>query len=147
MGWTDEQREQAERARQWLRRYRWIQADIKSAERTLAELRAMYDRIAQSFGATASSPGGVSNRTANAAEKVLTAEEFLLLKIAEKTEVLREILEAIDRVENGTYRSMLTCYFIDGMIWSEVGEIMRYENIWNMVTPALLAVEIPNKIE
>lgn len=147
---TEEQRKQAERARRWLGRYRWVAAEVELLEDTIQNLREAYDRISSAFAALGVASGSPGDKVADAAEKTVTAEEQLVERLAEKSATLAEIEHTLDKVENDLYRVMLKQYFIgDCKTWPEVAASIDYSeaHTYHIVTDALLSVALPGENE
>lgn len=114
--------------KQWLNRAHNIDKEIKS-------LKIERDKAFSRATSTVNGSGSEKVQTSkiNATEGKYTVYADYVAEIDKRTaelyEVKAEILKAINKVDNSTYRLLLTLRYIRFMTWERIAEEMNYRDV------------------
>ena len=126
--------------KEWLRRARYIDREISSLleARQVALARAVSATAAPQKICVKSSGGG-----GGLPDVYIMLEDKINQRIDELLTAKSEILEVISRVDNATYRQLLTEYYINCKTWEQVAVQMDYgwRQVMRMHGRALQEVE------
>lgn len=115
-------------AKAFLQRYRAILYRQESLVRTLDALRARQVNTTVNLDAVqVSGVGYVSDRMAAAVAQVLALEEQIMEAEEKEQAELKEIMTAINSVQDETLKAVLMLRYVEGLGWVEIAEKMHYE--------------------
>ena len=111
--------------KQWLNRAHDIDKEIKNLE---CECEKAFNRATSVVNGLDSEKVQTSKINATEGKYAAYADYIAGIKkrTAELYEVKAEILRAINKVDNGTYRLLLTLRYIRFMTWERIAEEMNY---------------------
>ena len=113
-------------AKKWLSRGREANSRIKELER---EKQRLYEAVVRTVGY--STPDRVQTSPGNTQERNMVLYSSAAQKIDEETtellKVIDEIAALITKVENITYRRLLSMRYIEFMTWEDVAGEMCYD--------------------
>ena len=103
---------------------------------------ALYERLTSTTANYTHTPGAASpdpHKMDTYADYCRQVEE----RARELTRISNEILACISRVEDGRYRQLLICRYLNFMTWEQIAVTMSYSWRWTMTlhAEALMAVE------
>lgn len=116
-------------AKEWLKRARKLDKEINQL------LIAKRDAYASAIGRGVDTSkeqvqGGEGNGTEDKFIRVADYELLIDKKIDKLLEIKQEIIEAVDTVENSTYKALLLAYYVNCKTWEQVAEDMDYDVRW-----------------
>lgn len=118
-----------QQAKKWLMRARDIDKEV---DILIKEQAAAFDRATKTTSAAEGER--VQTSACNGSEsKFIKYSEYSVLidkRIDELYDTKKEILRAVDKVENGTYRTLLTLRYIRFMTWEQIAEEMNMSCYW-----------------
>ena len=129
-------------AKEWLSRGREANSRIKELER---EKQRLYETAVRTVGY--STPDRVQTSPGNTQERNMALYSSAAQKIDEETiellKVIDEIAELIAKVENITYRRLLSMRYIEFMTWEDIAYEMNYDEryIYKIHERVLIVVE------
>ena len=109
-------------AKQWLARGRWIEREIASLIKTRDELRDRLTHITQNYDGD----GAQSTKDPHKYDALAEMEDKLDETIDKLIGVKREILDAIEKLDDSRERMALRAYYIDMKTWEEVAVELKY---------------------
>lgn len=110
--------------KEWLYRARNLNQQINQLIEQQDAIRAKCMSITPSYG------GEIVTSTKDPHSKLdslFSLDDKINKKVDELIAVKREIMQAIRRVENATYRKLLTRYYVQCKTWEQVAEDFRNE--------------------
>lgn len=132
-----------EEKRAVLGQYQLIERELK---RLREEYHKEYDLARRITPLLTGSPRGKTdgNRVENAASAMADIRRDISRQIVERRQARRRILAIIGRVDDATYRELLTYRYIDGLYFEDVADKMgySYRHIKRLHMAALDAVKI-----
>lgn len=115
-------------AKEYLKQYAELDAEINCKLEQLAKLRALSTSIpAPSGGGSSGSP---SDRTGRITEKIVDLENEINAKIDRLVDLQKEIEEIIEAVEDSRYRIILTERYINRKKWEDIADILHIDLRW-----------------
>lgn len=129
-------------AKEWLSRGREANSRIKELER---EKQRLYETAVRTVGY--STPDRVQTSPGNTQERNMVLYSSASQKIDEETtellKVIDEIAELIAKVENITYRRLLSMRYIEFMTWEDIAYEMYYNvrHIYKVHEKALIEAD------
>ena len=128
----------------WLRRYRAAVAEQHRLEGEIETWRSLAEKITPTMSCL---PGGGAGpgRMVSALEHILALEEVLAGQIGRRTEIRREIGQAIDGVPDDRLAHLLRLRYVDGLTWERIAVEMHYsyKQIRRLHGRALNVLECP----
>jgi DNA-directed RNA polymerase specialized sigma subunit len=113
---------EAIKTKQWLGRARSINREIDALLSTKAEARDQLLRITQNY----SSDGAQSSKDPHKYDRLAELEGVIDEKISELMTVKQEILETINKLQDGRQRIVLVGYYVRCRTLEEIAVEMRY---------------------
>jgi DNA-directed RNA polymerase specialized sigma subunit len=113
---------EAIKTKQWLGRARSINREIDALLSTKAEARDQLLRITQNY----SSDGAQSSKDPHKYDRLAELESVIDEKISELMTVKQEILETINKLQDGRQRIVLVGYYVRCRTLEEIAVEMRY---------------------
>lgn len=127
--------------KEWLKRARVLDKEVNQL---LIAKREAYEHAVGSGIDTSKEQvqGGGGNGTEDKFIRVADYELLIDKKIDKLLEIKQEIIEAVNSVENSTYRTLLLAYYVNCKTWEQVAEDMGYgvRQIYRMHGEALRRV-------
>lgn len=111
-------------AKEFLSRYRTLNAEINAKLEEAAQIRALAERVTPSDRGGGN--GNVSDRVGRGAARLADLEREIDREIDRLVELRAEIEAAIAKVEDERYRVILTERYLNGKRWKEVSQSMNY---------------------
>ena len=113
--------------KEWLLRAWNIEKEIHALEREKESAKALATSVTAKYDdvKVQTSQG---NSTENAILKYIEYENKIAERIDELYAVKREIFDAISKVDNTTYRTLLALRYLQFMTWERIAEEMRVDN-------------------
>lgn len=119
-------------AQEYLRQYQ----QMKHRIRDLLEERQRWEnlalRITPSYSSVVVSASAGAGKIATSIEQIEEWECKLDEQISEQLRIRKEIEEAVSRIENGDYQTLLRLRYILGYGWDRIAEEMHYTVRWTM---------------
>ena len=115
-------------AKEYLSRYCSAKKEIECKREEIRQLEAMAEY--SSPGMRRGSGGSASDKVGRLAAKIADEKRLLEEQVAELMALREEIKAVIDRVENTTFRQLLTLRYINGYTFERVAEEMFYTYKW-----------------
>ena len=118
-----------EDVKEWLRRGRRLDAEIKQLE------KAKTEAFAQACGGAVDTSlervqGGGGNATEEKFLRYVELDSLISERIGELMAVKAEIIRYINTLKNSTYRAVLIAYYINCETWEKVAEGLHYDVSW-----------------
>ncbi len=118
-----------EDVKDWLRRGRRLDAEIKQLE------KAKTEAFAQACGGAVDTSlervqGGGGNATEEKFLRYVELDSLISERIGELMAVKAEIIRCINTLENSTYRAVLIAYYINCETWEKIAESMECSERW-----------------
>ena len=115
--------------KEWLKRARVLDKEINQL---LIAKREAYARAVGSGVDTSKEQvqGGGGNGTEDKFIRVADYELLIDKKIDKLLEIKQEIIEAVNEVEDSTYRTLLLAYYVNCKTWEQVAEELNYNLRW-----------------
>lgn len=114
--------------KQYLRQVRGIDRRIEREEEQLERLRAKVEAGRMS-SVTGMPRGGASDWT-ETVDRLIELERRLNARIREMCALKQSAMDMIDRVEEARYREVLELYYLHGLTWTQVAEVMHLDLRW-----------------
>ena len=115
-------------AKEYLKQYAALNAEINCKLEQLAGLRAISTSIPAPSGAGGS--GSPSDRTGNITAKIVDMENEINAKIDRLVDLQKEIETVIEAVDDVRYRTILTERYINGKKWTDISAILHIDLRW-----------------
>ena len=114
--------------KEWLSRALRIDNEIKALEQEAEKEKARATTITARYNDIKVQTSN-GNNTEDAIVKYIDYIKKIENKIDERYDVKREIFEAISKVDNPTYRTLLTLRYLQFMTWERIAEAIDYESV------------------
>lgn len=115
--------------KEWLKRARILDKEINQL--IIAKQEAFERAIGSGIDPSKEYvQGGEGNGTEVKLIRLADYELMLDEKIDKMVAIKEEIIRAIDKVDNGIYRTILLAYYVNCKTWEQVAEDMRYSVRW-----------------
>ncbi|SCJ87052.1 Uncharacterised protein [uncultured Eubacterium sp.] len=130
-------------AKEFLRQYKEIKADLKNLDTEIKELGEQADNISISYSLDRVQTSGLSDRVGNLAAKIADkTNEAINMRFC-LSEILSEIVKTIKTVGDYRLRRILYAYYIEGSSWQAIADELNMSRQWacHLHGIALLEVE------
>lgn len=111
-------------AKEYLKRYRTLNAYIDCKLEEVAQLRELSTRISPT--AMFDRNGNVSDKVGRTAAKIVDLEAEIDREVDELVEMRKEIEETISMIEDIDIRTVLEYRYINGFSWRRIAYTMHY---------------------
>jgi DNA-directed RNA polymerase specialized sigma24 family protein len=111
-------------AKEYLKRYRTLNAYIDCKLEEVAQLRELSTRISPT--AMFDRNGNVSDKVGHTAAKIVDLEREIDREVDELVEMRKEIEETISMIEDIDIRTVLEYRYINGFSWRRIAYTMHY---------------------
>jgi len=111
-------------AKEYLKRYRTLNAYIDCKLEEVAQLRELSTRISPT--AMFDRNGNVSDKVGRTAAKIVDLEREIDREVDELVEMRKEIEETISKIEDIDIRTVLEYRYINGFSWRRIAYTMHY---------------------
>lgn len=111
-------------AKEYLRQYRKLAADIDSKYEEIRQLRERATRLSPS--AMFDRDGGVSDKVGRTAARIADLERDIRERVNGLVKLQGEITGVIDSIGDPNIRAMLTYRYINGWSWRKIAARMHY---------------------
>ncbi len=111
-------------AKEYLKRYRTLNAYIDCKLEEVAKLRALATRLSPT--ARFDKSGNVSDKVGRTAAKIVDLESEIDREVDELVEIRSEIMRTISSVPDIEIRTMLEYRYINGWSWQKIAAKMNY---------------------
>lgn len=112
-------------AKEYLKRYRFISASVRSKLSQIDELRYYAQRLSPS--ARFDKSGNVTDKVGRTVAKIVDLERATQSDIDELVTVGENIRRAINGIDDERMRLILTMRYINGYSWEKIAETLHYE--------------------
>lgn len=100
---------------------------IEEYERLYSWATRMTPTLSTGFSRVVPGSHGSEDRVCGSVERLICINEEINRRIGEYIDRREEIHAAIDSLEDGTLRTLMGLYYLNGLTWGEVAERMGYE--------------------
>lgn len=127
--------------KEWLSRAWRIDNEIKALEQEAEKEKARATTITARYNDIKVQTSN-GNNTEDAIVKYIDYIKKIENKIDERYDVKREIFEAISKVDNPTYRTLLTLRYLQFMTWEKIAEEMHIDgrHVYKLHNKALYVI-------
>ena len=115
-------------AKEYLKRYRFINASVKSKLLQKDELRYYAQRLSPS--ARFDKSGNVTDKVGRTVAKIVDLERAIQSDIDELVAAGENIRRAINRIDDERMRLILTMRYINGDSWEKIAETLHTDLRW-----------------
>lgn len=116
-------------AKEWLSRAWEIDKEIKALEQEKEKAEAQTMSVTAGYSDVKVQTSR-KNRTEDATVAYIDYKNEIVKRIDELYAVKREILYAISKVDNPTYRTLLTLRYLRFLTWERIAEEMGMSDVW-----------------
>lgn len=130
-------------AKEYLKRYRTLNAYIDCKLEEVAQLRELSTRISPT--AMFDRNGNVSDKVGRTAAKIVDLEREIDTQVDELSESRRRIEQALNEVKDERLRTLLYMRYINGKSWGEISKQLIYSRdyvIKNLHPKALKEIDM-----
>ena len=114
-------------AKKYLKRYLMLQVRYASLFREINRKRESLTGTTVALKQDVVSGGGSSDRMASVVAWIADAEQQLADEARQISDALRDLLAAINSVDDETQKTLLTLRYVEGLNWREIAEKLHYE--------------------
>lgn len=129
----------------YLRRYSDNEREINRLEEELARWESRAQKITTSYS-LAPAHNADGDKIQTAVDAIVEVKAMLYDRLADATELRRNIQAAIDTVQDGRLRNLLEYRYIDGITFEQIAVKMNYNWRWTLYLHgrALMNIQIKN---
>ncbi len=134
-------------AKQYLLRYRDLDALITAKTEKMLVIRANAEKMTAALSGVSPSPGRTSDKVGRGAEKLADLEAEIAADIDREIALKHEIEGVIARIPNDRYRTLLTLVYIDGKTLLQASFAMHISHDWIKHIHGYALLEVKKYIE
>jgi DNA-directed RNA polymerase specialized sigma24 family protein len=117
------------KAKDFFRRARSAEQDIKRLERVIDHYSSVGAAISSKWGGVGGGKGNNSSRVETAAVGLFDAEKSILDELKRYRAIVAEAENVISRISQERFRELLTLHYLAGMSFAEVQKAMNYNQL------------------
>lgn len=111
-------------AKEYLKRYRTLNAYIDCKLEEVAQLRELSTRLSPT--AMFDRNGNVSDKVGRTAAKIVDLEREIDREVDELVKMRKEIEETVSKIDDERFKTLLTMRYINGYKWEKIALEMHY---------------------
>lgn len=134
-------------AKDFLRQYKEIKAELKNLDTEITELVEQADNISVSYSLDKVQTSGLSDRVGNLAAKIADKTSEAINMRFSLSETLSEIVTVIKKVEDYRQRRILYAYYIGGDSWQAIADELDLSRQWTCHLHGIALLEIDKIIK